>query len=151
MAAPTVNEAIGDNTANASSLPSRTAKQQRILACTVCQQRKVKCDRNLPCSNCVKSRVKCIPATLAPRQRRRRFSERALIERIRRYEDLLRENQIRFEPLHPPRQEEESRNLDDSDASIDELAGRDTSYGSTGVSKLKTTGGHAPRYVWHLL
>lgn len=29
-------------------------KSQRILACVLCQHRKIKCDRNTPCSNCIK-------------------------------------------------------------------------------------------------
>lgn len=42
-----------------------------------------------------------MPATLTPRgQRRRRFPERELLERLRKYEVLLRQNNIKFEPLH---------------------------------------------------
>jgi hypothetical protein len=42
-----------------------------------------------------------VPSSLTPRgPRRRRFPERELLERLRKYEDLLRENGIRFEPLH---------------------------------------------------
>lgn len=79
------------------------AASQRILACVQCQQRKVKCDRKFPCANCVKARAQCVPAnTLPPRQRRRRFPERELLERLRRYEGLLRQNNIDFEPLHTP-------------------------------------------------
>lgn len=44
--------------------------------------------------------MSCVPATLTTR-RRRRFPERELLERLRRYEDLLRQHQINFEPLHP--------------------------------------------------
>ena len=44
--------------------------------------------------------MQCVPAALIPRQRRRRFPERELLERLRRYEGLLRENGIEFEPLH---------------------------------------------------
>lgn len=81
------------------SVYSRT-KSQRTLACVLCQQRKVKCDRKFPCSNCLKFKAECIPAALNPRQRKRRFPERDLLERIRKYEDLLRQNKITFEPLH---------------------------------------------------
>ena len=86
----------------ASDLPtSKAAKPQRVLACVLCQQRKVKCERKFPCSNCIKSGAKCVPAsTLGPRQRRRRFPERELLDRLRHYEDLLRENNIQFESLH---------------------------------------------------
>ena len=41
-----------------------------------------------------------MPATLVTRRRRRRFPERELLERLRKYEDLLRRNNIKFEPLH---------------------------------------------------
>ena len=34
------------------------------------------------------------------RRRRRRFPERELLERLRKYEGLLRQNSITFEPLH---------------------------------------------------
>jgi Fungal Zn(2)-Cys(6) binuclear cluster domain len=80
-----------------SSLP---LKPPRVLACVLCQQRKVKCDRKFPCANCVKSRAQCVPATLTHRRRRRRFPERELLDRLRKYEDLLRLNSVSFEPLH---------------------------------------------------
>ena len=78
-------------------------KPQRVLACVLCQQRKVKCDRKFPCANCTKSGVQCVLASLAARQRRRRFPERELLDRLRHYEDLLRQNNIAFDPLHPTR------------------------------------------------
>ncbi|KUJ19413.1 uncharacterized protein LY89DRAFT_716926 [Mollisia scopiformis] len=85
----------------APSSQSQPAKSQRILACVRCQQRKVKCNRQFPCESCNTSRVKCVPSTLAPRgPRRRRFPERELLDRLRKYEDLLRENNVKFEPLH---------------------------------------------------
>lgn len=77
------------------------ARSQRVLACVLCQQRKVKCDRKFPCANCVRVGVDCVPASLVPRQRRRRFAERELLERLRHYETLLRQNNINFRPLHP--------------------------------------------------
>lgn len=80
---------------------SQIAKQPRVLACLLCQQRKVKCDRNFPCANCTRSHVQCVPAaTQNPRQRRRRFPERELLDRLRHYESLLRQNKIEFDPLH---------------------------------------------------
>lgn len=75
------------------------AKSRRVLACILCQQRKVKCDRKFPCANCVKHKVQCVPST-QPRPRRRRFPERQLLDRLRSYEELLRQNKIKFEPLH---------------------------------------------------
>ncbi|EXJ64935.1 hypothetical protein A1O7_01274 [Cladophialophora yegresii CBS 114405] len=76
------------------------SKPPRMLACVLCSQRKVKCDRQLPCSNCIKFRAQCVPATLVPRQKRRRFPERELLDRLRKYEELLHQNHIAFEPLH---------------------------------------------------
>ncbi|KAH8204415.1 hypothetical protein TruAng_001466 [Truncatella angustata] len=57
--------------------------------------------RKFPCENCVKGNAQCIPATATgPGQRRRRFPERELLDRLRYYEELLRQNNIQFEPLH---------------------------------------------------
>ncbi|KAL5050911.1 hypothetical protein BDW71DRAFT_194039 [Aspergillus fruticulosus] len=78
-----------------------TTKPTRVLSCVLCQQRKVRCDRTFPCANCVKSKVQCIPADLLPRRRKRRFPERELLDRLRKYETLLRQNDIEFDPLHP--------------------------------------------------
>ncbi|KAI1632928.1 hypothetical protein F4809DRAFT_625376 [Biscogniauxia mediterranea] len=78
---------------------SQPGKPPRVLACVLCQQRKVRCDRKFPCANCVRSRVQCMPATLAPRRRRRAFPERELLARVRHYESLLRQNNVNFEPL----------------------------------------------------
>ncbi|CAK7275392.1 hypothetical protein SEPCBS119000_006670 [Sporothrix epigloea] len=64
----------------------------------MCQQRKVKCNRKFPCSHCIRLGVSCVPATLNPR-RRRRFAERELLDRVRRYETLLRQMNVRFESL----------------------------------------------------
>jgi hypothetical protein len=76
------------------------SKAQRVLACVLCQQRKVKCDRKFPCANCTKAGTQCTSASIIPRQRRRRFPERDLLDRLRHYEDLLRRHHIPFEPLH---------------------------------------------------
>ena len=76
------------------------SRPQRILACVLCQQRKIKCDRVFPCANCIRSQAQCVPAALVRRPRKRRFPERDLLDRLRRYEDLLRQNNVKFEPLH---------------------------------------------------
>jgi hypothetical protein len=95
---------------------SKDSKTPRVLACVLCQQRKVKCDRKYPCANCVKSRVQCVPATRVPSRRKRRFPERELLERLRKYEDLLRQNHITFDPLHGgSTSQKESPNDYDSD------------------------------------
>ena len=85
-----------------------TVKPQRVLACMLCQQRKIKCDHEFPCANCARASMQCVPSPRAPRPRRRRFHERELLERLRRYESLLRQNNIKFEPLDTPAPEHAS-------------------------------------------
>ncbi|KAF3932235.1 hypothetical protein ABW20_dc0110701 [Dactylellina cionopaga] len=93
-----------------------TGKSQRVLACLLCQQRKVKCDRKFPCAHCVRADVTCIPATVA-RPRRRRFPERELLERLRHYEGLLRQNNVKFESLHTTVEDYTSPTTDGASAS----------------------------------
>ncbi|KFA54251.1 hypothetical protein S40293_07804 [Stachybotrys chartarum IBT 40293] len=83
------------------SLPqSPRPKPARVLACVQCQQRKIKCNRKFPCYNCKQHEVQCVPAIQA-RRRKRRFPEKDLLERLRHYEHLLRQNHVKFDPLHP--------------------------------------------------
>ncbi|CAJ2511438.1 Uu.00g070630.m01.CDS01 [Anthostomella pinea] len=79
---------------------SQTSRPQRVLACVICHARKVKCDRKFPCSNCVKGNVQCVPAAVTRRRPRRPQPEKALLDRLHQYEELLRNNSIKFEPLH---------------------------------------------------
>ncbi|KAJ5106095.1 hypothetical protein NUU61_003442 [Penicillium alfredii] len=90
---------------------SQSSKSQRVLACVLCQQRKVKCDRKFPCANCTKFKTQCVPMT-SPRLRKRRFPERELLDRIRKYENLLRKNNVQFEPLHKDDAVKESPKLE---------------------------------------
>ncbi|KAK4656695.1 hypothetical protein QC762_206520 [Podospora pseudocomata] len=75
---------------NPSVAPPPSNKPTRILACVLCQHRKIKCDRNFPCSNCTKANVKCTPSTPAPARKRRRPNQ-DLQERLARCEELLKE------------------------------------------------------------
>lgn len=125
-----------------SGVSSRAAeKPHRVLACVLCQQRKVKCDREFPCSNCVKAGAQCVPAAaLAPRQRRRRFPERELLERLRYYEGLLRQNNIDFEPLHAPAAEKAFRSVDTRDhGSADDSRSGGSATGADRPSRDNTT------------
>jgi hypothetical protein len=64
-----------------------------------------------------------VPATVTPRggRRKRRFAERELLERLRTYEDLLLQNNIKFEPLHKDTtREKESPKTQGGDESDDE-------------------------------
>lgn len=92
---------------NSPSTSRQGTKPPRVLACALCQQRKVRCDRKFPCANCLKSGVECVPATTGHRERKRRFAERQLLDRIRTYEDLLRENNVEFKPLHKNQEQQE--------------------------------------------
>lgn len=78
------------------------SKRQRELACVLCQRRKVRCNRESPCNNCIKSSVDCVPSTLATRRRKRRLPERDLLDRLHKYEDLLRQNNIPFQAFDRP-------------------------------------------------
>ncbi|KAK1996963.1 hypothetical protein LX36DRAFT_579387 [Colletotrichum falcatum] len=75
-------------------------KLTRGTSCVLCQQRKVRCDKNKPCANCVKARVECrvIPPQ-PPRRRKKRLQERDLVDRLKKYENLLAENGVKFEPI----------------------------------------------------
>ena len=98
-------------------VPSRQPSNgQRVLACLLCQQRKVKCDRQFPCANCLKTRAECVPGTKIA-CRRKRFPEKKLLDRLRLYEDLLHENHIDFEPLNPDLISIESLSLPRKDSS----------------------------------
>ncbi|KAK6445709.1 hypothetical protein FP744_10001958 [Trichoderma asperellum] len=76
-------------------------RPRRQLACVRCQQRKVKCDHKDPCATCAKAGVPCVASNQVQRRRKRRLPERELLDRIRNYEDLLTQHNIKFEPLHP--------------------------------------------------
>lgn len=89
-----------------------TVKPRRVLACVLCQQRKSKCDRKFPCANCVRANVQCEQAV---RQRRRRFPERELLARLRLYESVLRQHNIKFDPLHTPTADHRSPSDDGRD------------------------------------
>ncbi|KAJ5088778.1 hypothetical protein N7456_012394 [Penicillium angulare] len=76
-------------------------------SCALCQQRKVRCDQQKPCTNCIRAHVEC--KTLPPqptRRKKRKLQEDDLIERLRRYEDLMRRNGVDFRSIHD---EEEPR------------------------------------------
>ena len=121
---------------------------QRVLACVRCQQRKVRCNRQFPCSNCIRAQAQCVPATLARRRRPRRFPQRELLERLRRYEDLLRQNNVAFEPLHKNSLREKeppnAKSGSDSDGGYPETMEPDPSTPSTTV---KSEGGYKAKYA----
>ncbi|RGP61090.1 transcription factor [Fusarium longipes] len=72
-------------------------KRQRVLACTHCQQRKIKCNRIFPCSNCIKANLNCVPSKPTP-VRKRRTPNVLLQERIKKVEALLEQYTLHGSP-----------------------------------------------------
>ncbi|OCL05728.1 hypothetical protein AOQ84DRAFT_412861 [Glonium stellatum] len=69
--------------------------------CITCTRRKIKCDKLSPCSSCSKSQSECVYRAPAPSQRhRKRPADEDLLSKISEYEDLLRKNNVEFQPLH---------------------------------------------------
>ncbi|KAJ5108824.1 hypothetical protein N7456_005499 [Penicillium angulare] len=122
--------------------PTSLPKSRRVLACVACQQRKVKCDRKFPCANCLRQRIPCIPSG-QPRPRKRRFPERELLTRLRRYEDLLRENKVKFEPLHGHKNPN-----DDMDEGISEDEGHDDLTESSPATSARSENAYEPKNLW---
>lgn len=84
---------------NDTPFSQQLVKSQRILACVLCHQRKIKCNRKFPCNNCIKNQAHCERAMLAPRRRRRKIPPPELVHQLRVYESLLRANNIKFDHL----------------------------------------------------
>ena len=146
---PTPEQSTSGTSPAAATPSSQSSKPQRVLACALCQQRKVRCDRKVPCANCIKGRVQCVPATLAPRQRRRRFPERVLLERLRKYEHMLRQNNLRFEPLHKDSTgEKDYSNADDNDHLDVEQPGVTGADSSSPATTIKSERTYEPKYAF---
>ncbi|KAH8664116.1 fungal-specific transcription factor domain-containing protein [Xylariales sp. PMI_506] len=96
--------------------PTSAGKTPRILACVLCQHRKIKCDRNIPCSNCIKANVTCTPSTPAPARKRRRPNQ-DLQQRLARCEELLQE----YATAKPPSANTEPFNGDENWKSLGKL------------------------------
>ncbi|KAI1503407.1 hypothetical protein F5X99DRAFT_375149 [Biscogniauxia marginata] len=132
---------------------SQPGKPSRVLACILCQQRKVRCDRKFPCANCIKSRAQCMPATLAPRRRRRMFPERELLARVHHYESLLRQNNVKFEPLRKdPSGEYESPHQAEPNYESDEEQPDSASANQASASTAASRGRvYKAKNLWHAM
>ncbi|KAL5341427.1 hypothetical protein BJX70DRAFT_406017 [Aspergillus crustosus] len=115
----------------------------RVLSCVLCQQRKVRCDRTFPCANCIKSKTQCVPAHLIPRPRKRRFPERELLDRLRQYEGLLRQHEIRFDPLHQEQSKSKDSQHVDSESKRQERP--------LSVQPKVSEEPHEPRDIWNAM
>lgn len=95
------------------------AKLSRGKSCTLCQQRKVRCDLNKPCSNCAKAGAECHVAPLRPpRRRKRKLDEREVFDRMKRAESLLLQHGLQvdgdIEDRAGDNDEDDDQILDDS-------------------------------------
>ena len=131
------------------TIDHRPTKAPRVLACVLCQQRKVKCNRQFPCSNCIKSRAQCVPATLLPRRPRRKLPERDLLDRLHKYEDLLRKHNIDFESKDDATPTSAKSAVSPSDNELDEDADEpspaDTVNSTASISTVRRNFWHAMR------
>ncbi|KAL2209792.1 hypothetical protein CC79DRAFT_1394119 [Sarocladium strictum] len=68
----------------------------RKHACSICARRKVKCNRTDPCSNCARAQVHCTYEDVVLHRPRKRAADQELLDRLARYETLMREHKIDF-------------------------------------------------------
>ena len=91
------------STTEASTLTPGLSANNRDLqkfSCLYCKQRKVRCDRKDPCFTCSKARHECIfRAPPPPRRGKRKRRKSRLIDRLRRYEELLKSHGEEIEPF----------------------------------------------------
>ena len=73
----------------------------KLNSCTLCQQRKVKCDKRQPtCTACATHSASCIYVAPAKSQRKRKRSpDEELLSRLNRYESLLGRHGIPLDGL----------------------------------------------------
>ena len=81
---------------------ARTQQGSKLNSCTLCQQRKVKCDKRQPtCTTCATHRASCVYAAPAKSQRKKKkLSEDELLDRLSRYESLLKTHRISLDGLN---------------------------------------------------
>lgn len=88
---------MDESMSSTASIPGSGQRDKtKLNSCTLCQQRKVKCDKRQPaCSNCVKHRAICIYVAPSKSQRRKRKTlEEELMDRLKRYESLVQAHGI---------------------------------------------------------
>lgn len=84
-----------------------------------------------------------MPATQA-RRRRRRFPERELLDRLLKYEHILRQNNINFQPLHG------DLPIKDESLGADQTPGPDQFDTTSPAPSLDSEGAAAVKYVFVL-
>ncbi|CAG2012903.1 unnamed protein product [Fusarium graminearum] len=109
MSAPYLNGQQSQDVPNDSD--GSVQKRQRVLACTYCQQRKIKCNRIFPCSNCIKANLTCTPSKPTP-VRKRRTPNVLLQERIKKVEALLEQYTLQGSPAAEPTSAHTNESID---------------------------------------
>jgi len=85
---------------------------------------------------------------LTPRRRRQRLPERALLGRLRKYEDLLRHNGIAFEPFHEDAGREEGPlDLDNGYDFNEEHQDAVGTSSTTPSTAIESEGGYKAKYA----
>lgn len=93
-----------------------------------------------------------MPGTLTQRRRRRRFLdreqvERELLERVHKYESVLRQNNIAFEPLQKDASgQHESRQAESNDDSDDDHVENEKQDALSPANTVKSEGSQAIKY-----
>ena len=107
-------------------------KLTRGHSCVLCQQRKVRCDKNKPCANCVKAQVECrVVPPQPPRRRKKKPHERELVDRLKKYETLLNQHGVTFEPIAHDFKSSDPSTIDEVDELQHDLIGLKTSPSSS--------------------
>lgn len=75
---------------------THSAPRQRPVSCKLCRSRKLRCSREAPCSNCVSRGVRCELESQASPGVSTTTSESDLVERIRKLEQIVENQQIRL-------------------------------------------------------
>lgn len=97
-------------------------RAQKVLSCSSCRQRKIKCDKTLPiCTLCARAGIECLYPSRKPTRRAPRTRQSELLDRISRLESIVgKADPARLEeldrafPSHPPRSKtRNSINVDD--------------------------------------
>lgn len=105
---------------------------RKLLSCTKCRQRKVKCDKSDPCVNCQRAGCECIYPPRRDRKARRQRSQNAeVVSRLGNLEKLL----LKYEPVSLPSPATELVNKANGvDSAGTQAFGSDAYGGSEGVS-----------------
>ncbi|GKZ56313.1 hypothetical protein AnigIFM49718_001558 [Aspergillus niger] len=131
--------------------PVPTRRHRKVLSCTPCRERKVKCDRSKPCAQCVRANTQdaCFypPATSSPsRSSSGTISRTPKRSRIIR-EDVLHEGAGRHSSAGPSLYTPPSTVTDGSTDNIGDAAVRRSIFRSSPLSAVGSTQGRtAPRY-----